>query len=119
MVLIVLDRLRGEKVVEFVPVGGFLGPFSDSFEHEALDFDSFVTRGWVMEGAENVVAYFLDRDAGVLPRINDARNNILKNSNRHATGARVEDVGEVIFGEHGVGRVIAAGVGPGLELLGR
>ena len=47
------------------------------------------------------------------------RDNILHNGRGNSAGTRVQDIGEMVLGEHRVRRVVAAGVRPRLELLVR
>jgi hypothetical protein len=55
-----------------VAVGLFVSPFSYGVVHVALDFDTFVAEGWVVEGAEDVAHYFVDGDTWVLPSVEDS-----------------------------------------------
>ena len=74
-------------MVELVAMGGFLGPLANGLEHLALDLDTLVTRGGMVQGAEDVIDDFVDRNAGVLPGVDDARDGVGYDGCRHATRA--------------------------------
>lgn len=50
---------------------GVLGPGADRLEHLTLDLDVVIAKSRVVESAENVVYYFVNGDARVLPSIKD------------------------------------------------
>lgn len=71
VVLVVLDGVRREEVVEAVAVGRLLRPLADRLEHLALNLDGLVARGWVVEGAQDIVDDLVDGDRGVFPGVHD------------------------------------------------
>lgn len=105
-------------MVELVAVRCLLSPLADCVEHLALDLDTLIADGGVVEGAENVVDNFVNRDTRVLPGVDDAaeicvrksssewvlperwkdlRDNILKDRRGNPASTRVKDVCEVIL----------------------
>lgn len=76
-----------------------------------------VSQRRVVEYSGDIVEDLVDRDIGVFPCINDARSDILENCGCNLTGGSVENVRKVVFGEQGVRRVCALGIGPGLVLV--
>lgn len=49
--------------------GVLVCPLPDGVEHVLLNLDALVADGWVVEGAEDVVDDFVDRDAGMFPGV--------------------------------------------------
>lgn len=79
VVLMVLDRVGGEKMSKLVAAGVLVGPLLDSLEHVTLDLDMIVPSSRVVESTEDVVNDFVDRNASVFPSIEDAGNGVLEN----------------------------------------
>lgn len=116
---VVLTRTHGlgrKNVVDLMTTGMLVGPFLDSAEHIPLEVNSLVAEGRMVESLEDIVADFVDGDGGILPGIQDAGNGVLQDCDRDTSCTRVEDVGEVVLGEHTVGGIGAARVVPGLVL---
>lgn len=76
VVLMVLDRVGGEKMSKLVAAGVFVGPLLDSLEHVTLNLDMIVPSSRVVESTEDVVNDFVDRNASVLPSIEDAARTV-------------------------------------------
>lgn len=72
VVLMILDRVGGEKMSKLVAAGVLVGPLLDSLEHVTLDLDMVVASSRVVERTEDVVDDFVDRDPSVFPSIEDA-----------------------------------------------
>lgn len=72
VVVAFLDGARGQELVELAALRRLLCPGADRVKHFALDLDAVVADGGVVEGAEDVVDDFVDRDAGVFPGVDDA-----------------------------------------------
>lgn len=70
----------------------------------------------VVEDLDDVVEDLLYGDRGVFPSVHDARDDVLHDCDGDFPCGLVEDVGKVVFGEHGVRGVGAVGVYPGFEL---
>lgn len=136
MVLSVLDGFRTQRAVQIVVTRVFVGPLPHGVEHVLLDLDVFIADGWVVKGAEDVVDDFIHWHGCVLPGVQHAavpglsarwyrrlrygiylRDSVLQDGGRNSAGARVQDVGEVVFGQHRVSRVGAGRVPPGLQLI--
>lgn len=75
VILPVLHGLAPEEVVELVAAGVLIRPLSDGVKHVLLDLDALVADGWVVEGSQDVIDNFVDRDAGVLPGVEYATVN--------------------------------------------
>jgi hypothetical protein len=71
VILAISHGLRGEDGVELVATGMLVRPFLDGVEHVSLDSDVFVAECGVVEGLEDVVDYFINWDARVLPSVQD------------------------------------------------
>ncbi len=93
------------------------GPLLDSIEHVSMHLAVLVSRGGMVEDLHAVVQDLLDRDVGVIPRIHDAGRHELQDLACHLPGGLVEDIAEVVFAQHRVGRVRAVWVGPGFVLV--
>jgi hypothetical protein len=72
VVLMILDRVGGEKVSKLVAAGVLVSPLLDSLEHVTLDLDMIIASSGVVERTEDVVNDLVNRDAGVFPSIEDA-----------------------------------------------
>lgn len=83
-----------------------VGPHADGFEHVSMDFDVFIAKSWVVEGADDVVDDFVDGDVGVFPGEEDAaiwllvggklmmesvslRDGVLENRRGNSASARI------------------------------
>ena len=77
VVTAVFHRLGREDRVEVVSVRLLVDPSADCCEHVPLDLDALVTKGWVMEGAEDIGHHFFHWDTWVLPCVEDARSDVL------------------------------------------
>ena len=69
VVPVVLDRLRGQNVIQVAGIGLLFNPFTDSGKHIAVDFDTFISQPRMVEDTKNIGHYLVDRNARVLPRI--------------------------------------------------
>lgn len=113
-----------------------VGPLPHSLEHVLLDLDVFVADGWVVKGAEDVIDDFIHWHACVLPGVQHAaaqylsaqwvlilrcaeylRDCVLQDGGRNSAGAGVQDVGEVVLGQHRMSRIGAGRVLPGFQLI--
>jgi hypothetical protein len=45
---------RGEDIVKVMTVRLLVYPFTDCVEHVSLDFEGFISQGWVVEDSEDV-----------------------------------------------------------------
>lgn len=94
-------RLRTQNVVEvvfMVPVG----PFLYDFEHVAVGLVAVVADGGMVEYRCDVVEDLVNGNIGVVEGVDDAGGDILEDGGGDLAGGFVEDVGEVVLGEHGV-----------------
>jgi hypothetical protein len=98
VILAISHGLRGEDGVELVAAGMLVRPFLDGVEHVSLDSDVFVAECGVVEGLEDVVDYFINWDARVLPSVQDTWNSILQYRDSNTAGTRIQNVGEVVLG---------------------
>lgn len=114
LILSVLDRLASKNIVEFMTARVLVRPLPDGFEHGSLDLDTLVTDCWMVEGAEDIVDNFVDGHTGMFPGIEYAGDGVFEYVCRNPAGTRVQDVGEVVLGEHRVRWVCALRVFPGL-----
>ena len=71
MVLTILDALGSEDVVQLMAAGVLVSPLAYGLEHLTMDFRTFVTERRVVESPGHIVDDLVDRNAGVLPRIQD------------------------------------------------
>jgi hypothetical protein len=69
VVLALLDRLGGQHGFELAASRMFVRPFLDSVKHVSVNFQAIISDSWVMERAKDVIDDLIDRDAGVLPGI--------------------------------------------------
>lgn len=112
----VLDRLGGEEVGELVAARVLVGPLLDSGKHVTLDLNIVASSSRVVKCADHIVDDFVNGDRRVLPSIENSRDNVLKNRGGNATSTRVQDICEVVLGQHGVSWIRASRVFPGLQL---
>jgi hypothetical protein len=80
VVLVILDRVRGEKMGQFVAARVLICPLLHSLEHIALNLHMIIARRRVMEGTEDVINNLIDRDTSVFPCKENTRNCVLENS---------------------------------------
>ncbi len=69
LILTVFNRFGAENVVNVVVSRVFISPFSNCVEHVAMYLDSFVTEGWVMESAKDIIDNLIYRNSSVFPGI--------------------------------------------------
>lgn len=118
VVLPCLDALRAEQVVQSVArVALMVNPLLDSLKHLAVDLKVVVTDCRMVEYSADIVQDLLLWYIWVIPSIHNARGDVLQNSCSDLTSRLVQNVAEVILGQHGVGRVGAPGVIPNEVLL--
>jgi hypothetical protein len=116
VVLVVPDRLGREKVGKLVAARVLIGPIFHSFEHVSLNLDMVVASSRMVECPEDIVNDLVHRNTSVLPGIQNSWDCVLKNGGGDTTSTRVEDVCEMILGQHGVSRIGARRVVPRLIL---
>lgn len=54
----------------------FVGPLSDSLEHVSMNFDAFIAKRRMMQGAKNIVSDFVSGYINVLPGEKDATSAV-------------------------------------------
>ena len=114
-----LYRFRREDLVQVLSVV-VAGPLLHDLEHVVVYLAVRIAKCWVMEHTHTVVQDLVDRHIWVVPSVYDARRDVLQDSDRDLTGWWVQDVGEVILGQHAVCWVGGCRVRPDLKLvLGR
>lgn len=110
------DALAAEYGVEIRALPATSPAFDDG-EHGVVDLAAMVTSSWVVENTDDVVEDLVERDVRVFPCVENAGCDILEDSGGDLTGWFVKDVGEMVFGEKGVGRIGAVRVGPRFILV--
>jgi hypothetical protein len=111
------DKGRAQDAVQLVTVGLLVYPLAYGVEYVSVDFDALVPECRVVESAEDVVHYFFDGDARVLPGVDNSRSNVLENGSGNSTSHTVQFIGEVILREHRVSWVCTVSIIPWFELL--
>lgn len=118
MVLALPHALRAQDVVQArAAVRPGVHPVLDGLEHGPVRLVVHVAQRGVVEDAQAVVQDLLDGDVNVLPGIEDAGHDVLEDRGGDLARGLVEDVGEVVLGEHRVRGVGAVRVRPGLVLV--
>ena len=97
VILSSLNKSRAEDAVEIVGVGLLLYPLAYGVEHVPVDFDALVAECGVVECAEDVLHYFFDWDARVLPSVDNSKSNVLQDSGCDSAGNTVQLVGEMVL----------------------
>lgn len=82
--------LGAEIVVEIALVAS--GPLLDDSEHGFVNLIVVVSDGWVVEDSHHIIQDLLLRDFRVVPGIDDARSDILHDSDSDLSSRFVEDV---------------------------
>lgn len=72
VVLALANRVGGEDVLKLVAAGVLVGPLLDGVEHVALDLDTVLAEGRVVQCAEDIVDDLIYRDTRVLPGVQRA-----------------------------------------------
>lgn len=67
VVLSLLDGVGGKGAVQLMALWVLVRPLLHGLEHGPLDLDIFVAQGGVVEGSQNIVHDFINRDVGVFP----------------------------------------------------
>jgi hypothetical protein len=116
VVLTRTDRLGAEDLIQIL-TAVVMRPLLDGFEHAVVDLRAAISQARVVEHAHAVVQDLFDRDIWVVPCVDDAGSDILKDGYGDLTGGLVQNVGEVVLGEHAVGRIGRGGDGPDLVLM--
>lgn len=116
MIFAILDRFTTKKSVEFISVAMLVSPLADCIEHVTLNLNVVVSDGGMVERAEDIVGYLIDRNIRVLPRVQytavyglvgmdkwiwrgrpDLRYDVLQHSGCDSARAWIENVGEVVL----------------------
>lgn len=77
VVLAIANRFGREEVFKLVSARMLIGPLPDSVEHVTLDLNIIVTEGGVVECTEDIIDDLINRDASVLPCVQDAACTML------------------------------------------
>ena len=69
MVLSGFDRLGSQDVVQLMAAGVLVSPLADRAEHVAMDLDTLIANGRMVECANEIIDHLIYRDARVFPSI--------------------------------------------------
>ena len=72
MVMAFFDGLRTKDAVQVVTFGILIRPVAYGVEHVAVNFNVLVPQSWMMESTQDVGHYFIDRDTGVFPGVENS-----------------------------------------------
>lgn len=118
LVLSSLHTLGTENIVQFgATIRPRLHPRFDCFVHGPMCFVAHIPQSGMMEYLEAIFRNLPIGDVGVFPSVQDARCDVFQNGRSDLTSWLIEDVGKVILGQQGVGRVGAVRVSPWFILV--
>lgn len=92
VVLSLLDGVGGKGTIQLMALRVLVCPLLHGLEHGPLDLDIFVAQGGVVEGSQNIVHDFINRDIGMLPCVENTPVGLLAfafNCYFPQTGARI------------------------------
>jgi len=113
-----LHALGAENVIYCcATVGLSMCPALDHGKHIVVELAVMVSQCGVVEHAYDVVEDLVDRDIGVFPCVDYTGGNVLEDRRCNLACGFVEDVGEVVLGEHGMSGVCTMGIGPRFVLV--
>lgn len=115
VVVAIFDTLGREDLVQVV--AGAARPLLHDREHVSMELAVLVAKSWVVEHADDVVENLVHRDIGMLPCVDDARCDILKDGRSYLASWLIENVGEMVFGKQRVRRVGTGRVCPDFVLV--
>jgi hypothetical protein len=92
-------------------------PFLDNFEHISVRFITRVSNRRMVQHARHIIEDLVNWYVGVVPCIHNPGSDILKNGCGDLTGRLVQNIGEMVLGEHGVCGIGAVRVCPDFELM--
>ena len=77
MILSCSNTIRVEKIVGLGAVVRIADPALDNIVHIAVEFAAVIPEDWMVEHSGDIVEHLMDRNIGMLPRINNARSYVL------------------------------------------
>lgn len=76
VILTLLDRLGGEDGLELVALWVFVCPLLDCREHVSMELYVVVAKARMVEGSQDIISNFVDRDSRILPCVKDTAVNV-------------------------------------------
>jgi hypothetical protein len=91
---VVMSSLYGLRRQDLIQIFAVVvaGPLLNNLEHVVVHFAVRISECWVVENTHAVVQDLVDRYIWVVPRVYNARRNILQDRHSDLTGRRVQDV---------------------------
>ena len=106
VVFSILDTVGTKNMIKAcATVWSLLNPLLDDREHVLVDLQMWIPHCWMMKCTQNIVHYLWKGDIRMLHGINDTGCDILKNDRGNFSSRFIEDVGEMIFAQHRMGRI--------------
>lgn len=111
-----LHGLRREDVVQVFSVI-VVCPLSHNFVHRIVHLAIVISQRGMMEDAHAVVQHLVNRHIWVVPSVDNTWCDVLQDCHSNLSSRLIENVGEVVLGEHTVSGVGGVRISPDLKLM--